>query len=48
MIKLYVFTEQDSDEIIEQVRAEDHDQAVAAAQNPRVNSNTDFYSTDAA
>ncbi len=44
-MKLYVFTDED-DEIIEQVRAENHDQAVAMAQV--ANFETSFYSTDAA
>jgi len=44
-MKLYVFTDE-NDEIIEQVRAENHDQAVAMAQIAK--SDTSFYSTDAA
>lgn len=43
-MKLYVFLN-DNDEIISQVRAENHDQAIAITGLPF---NTDFYSTDAA
>ena len=43
MIKLYTFID-DNNEVIEQVRADNRDQAIAMAVNALVDSNTDCYS----
>lgn len=42
-MKLYIFTKDNSNEIITQVRAENHDEAISIA---GVDFNTDFYSTE--
>ena len=45
-IRLYTFTD-DDDNVIEEVRAENHDQAVIAATSNRVEYSTPFYSCEA-
>lgn len=42
-MRLYTFTEKDSNEIIVEVRAENHDQALSIT---GLNSQTDFYSSE--
>ena len=44
-IKLYTFLDKD-EKIIEEVRAENHDQAIRMVTNKKVDWSTDFYSEE--